>query len=147
MTTARQSRVRLALVALLIAVLGLGLLAMTLLDARDLLQGWGTEHVHLSAGMFAYPWFAAASLSFSALIVHEGIMGRTGSVRLATWTLLLGLVAIASLPAAYVAGAMVAGRLEAEGYRRCDDRLHPARFLRDEWVQRGTACQQDGPPG
>lgn len=143
-TRAGPSRLRPVLGALLMAALGLLLLAMALLDARDLFQGRGTDRLTFSAGMFAYPWFGVTCLSFSAVIVHERVMSRAGSPRLARWTLIMGIVAIVSIPAAYVAGAVVAGRLEARGYSRCGDRFHSGRFSRDEWVRGGTACERDG---
>lgn len=131
------------LAALFIAALGLGLMAMAVLDARLLLDGWGTDRLHFGAAMFIQPWTTAFLLLVSGAVVHGPPASKTADRRLGLSLLITGALAVASVPGAYVAGAIVEGRLRAQGYTQCPNHAPGLRWRWDEWVRNGAPCRRN----
>lgn len=139
-TPAGPSRARQTLAAFFIAALGIGLMAMAVSDARTLLDGWGTDRLRFGAAMFIQPWTTGFLLLVSGVVMRGPAASKAVDRRLGLSLLVTGALAVASVPGAYVAAAIVEGRLRAQGYAQCPNHGPGLRWRWDEWVRNGAAC-------
>ena len=133
------------LAAFFIAALGIGLLAMAISDARILLDGWGTDRLRFGAAIFIQPWMTGFLLLASITIVRGPAASKAADRRLGLSLLISGALAIASVPGAYVAGAIVDGHLRVQSYTRCANPAPGLRWRWDVWVRNGAAFERNKP--
>lgn len=125
----------------MLAALGLGMWAIAVIQARDIVQNWAADRASFSAGVFAMPGVGAFILMLAAVAVRTRVMGRPPNAQLDRWMLRLCVIAFASVVIAFVAGVVVENRIAAAGYSRCPRPGASGKFPTHIWVRYGGTCR------